>query len=227
MSVFDKRLIAVAELLGKKEAVVDVGTDHGFLPVYIIKNNLAERVIACDIAKGPLSVASSNIKKYKLENKISLRLADGLSGVAPNECDGITIAGMGGETIARIIDETPWIFNKKSGYTLVLQPMSCDDRLRQYLTDNCFNIEKEKAVFSKGRVYTVMRASYIGAKINEGPEFKYIGRLLDDPQEEEIVFVKRRLKVMRDCMEEIKNVEQKKALFEEMKESVQKIEALL
>lgn len=225
MSLLNKRLVLAANMLNKGKAVADIGTDHAFLPIYLIRNGISERVIACDIAEGPLSVASENIKKYKLEDKIELRLADGLKGVKPMECNQITICGMGGETIADIIDAADWV--KSPDVTLVLQPMSCDDRLREYLISNGFEVEKERAVVSQGRVYTVMRVLYTKKLQKSNADFKYIGRLLDAPDDAALVFVKRRLKSMHRCMEEIKLVERKKDLYNELAKATEIIEQRL
>ena len=222
MSVLNKRLLLAANMLNEGKAVADIGTDHAFLPIYIIKQKIADKVIACDIAEGPLSVASENIKKYKLEDKIELRLADGLKGIKPNECNQITICGMGGETIADIITAAEWV--KSPNVTLILQPMSCDDRLREYLVTNGFEIEKEKAVISQGRVYTVMRVVYSKEPQKRDIAFKYIGKLLDTPDEAALLFIKRRLKSMKACIEDIKSVPRKKDLFNELSQATDIIE---
>ena len=222
MSVLNKRLLMAANMLKKGKAVADIGTDHAFLPIHIIKEQIADRVFACDIAEGPLSVARANVQKYKLEDKIELRLADGLKGIKPFECEQITICGMGGETIADIIDAAEWVKSPK--VSLVLQPMSCDDRLREFLILNNFEIEQEKAVVSQGRVYTVMRVVYSNKPQKKDIAFKYIGKLLDTPDEAAIMFVLRRLKSMRSCMNDIKSVERKKDLFNELHKATEIIE---
>lgn len=214
MPMMNRRLICAAELLGKRKAVADIGTDHAFLPIYLIRQKLAERVIACDVAPGPLSVARSNLNKYGLIGQIELRLADGLDGVLPEECDSITVTGMGGETIADIIHRAEWL--RQGRHRLVLQPMSCDDRLRRYLNQTGFTIETERAVFSQNRVYTVMRVSFIGAAPVTDRQFSFIGRLLDQPGEAEIAFAERRLHKMQSCMEEIREVSRKRELYDEL-----------
>ena len=225
MSILNNRLLMAANMLKKGKAVADIGTDHAFLPIHIIKEKIADTVLACDIAEGPLSVARANIQKYKLEDKIELRLADGLKGVKPFECEQITICGMGGETIADIITAAERVKSPK--VTLVLQPMSCDDRLRDFLVSNNFEIEEERAVISQGRVYTVMRVAYSENKQKTDTAFKYIGKLLDTPDEAAIRFVKRRLKSMCSCMNDIKSVERKKDLFNELCKATEIIEQKL
>ena len=225
MSISNKRLLVAAELLGQTNSVADIGTDHAFLPIHLVREGIAQKVIACDIAEGPLSVAKANIIKYGLAEKIELRLANGLLGIAPNEVEAITILGMGGETIADILTDAPWV--KNSDLILILQPMSCDDRLREYLFREGFEILTEVGVESQNRFYTVMKVCYIGKLSAVGPEFKYIGKLLENPNTAAVTFVKNRLKSLKSCMDDIKNIERKQTLFKELEIAVLEIEKFL
>ncbi len=225
MSVSNKRLLIAAELLGHINSVADIGTDHAFLPIHLVREGIAKKVIACDIAEGPLSVAKANITKYGLLNKIELRLANGLLGLKPNEVEAITILGMGGETIADILTDSPWVKNPE--ITLVLQPMSCDDRLREYLYKEGFEIITEVGVESQNRFYTVMKIVYSGNLPKVGCEFKYIGKLLENPNDAAITFVKNRINSMKNCMREIETVERKQELYNELKIAVEIIEKTL
>ena len=225
MPLLNRRLICAAEMLGTRKAVADIGTDHAFLPVYLIRNRLAERVIACDIAPGPLASAQTNIRKYGLSGQIELRMADGLDGVRPQECDSVTITGMGGETIADIIRRAEWL--RQGKHLLVLQPMSCDDRLREALNQSGFSLLAERGVFSQGRVYTVMLARFTGKAPVTDCCFPYIGRLLEHPGDAEIAFATRRLHSMRRCMEEIRAVPRRRELYEKLERAAVQIEQRL
>ena len=222
MSVSNKRLLIAAELLGQTNSVADIGTDHAFLPIHLVKEGIAKKVIACDIAKGPLSVAKENITKYGLLDKIELRLANGLLGLKPNEVEAITILGMGGETIADILTDAPWV--KNPDITLILQPMSCDDRLREYLCNEAFEIISEVGVESQNRFYTVMKVRFSGKLPDVGKEYKYIGKLLENPDKAAITFVKNRLKSLKTCMRDIERVERKQTLFKELETVTKEIE---
>ena len=222
MSISNKRLLVAAELLGKTNSVADIGTDHAFLPIHLVKEGMAKKVIACDIAEGPLSVAKANITKYGLLDKIELRLANGLLGLKPNEVEAITILGMGGETIADILQKSPWV--KNPGVTLILQPMSCDDRLRDYLYREGFEIITEVGVESQNRFYTVMKVSYSGNLKNAESDYKYIGKLLENPNDAAIIFAENRLNSLKKCMADIEKVERKQELYNELKAAVIKIE---
>lgn len=225
MSVLNKRLICAAELLEKGCVTADIGTDHAFLPIYLINQNICSRVIASDIAEKPLAVAAENIKKRNLQDKISLRLAAGLDGIAPNECNAVTITGMGGETIAEIIAAAGWLCENKT--TLVLQPMTCDDRLRQFLDQNGFNIEIERAVQSMGRIYTVMRARYTGKLPEKSPAFRYIGKLGENRDEFSYRLLQKRLKSLKKCAEQLKSVPYKQTEREKMLPEIAELERVV
>ena len=223
MALSNKRLLTAAELLGQVDSVADIGTDHAFLPIHLIKAGIAKKVIACDIAKGPLAVAQSNVTKYKVGEKIELRLANGLLGLKPKEVDAITILGMGGETIADILAASPWV--KSPDITLILQPMSCDDRLRDYLYKEGFEILTEVGVESQNRFYTVMKVVYSGNLPKVECEYKYIGKLLENPNDAAITFVKNRINSMKNCMSDIEKVERKQDLYNELKNALKIIES--
>lgn len=222
MSISNKRLLVAAELLGQTNSVADIGTDHAFLPIHLAKEGIAKKVIACDISEGPISVAEANITKYGLLDKIELRLANGLLGLKPNEVEAITILGMGGETIADILQISPWV--KNPDIMLILQPMSCDDRLRDYLYNEGFEIITEVGVESQGRFYTVMKVRFSGNLPKVGREYKYIGKLLEKPNQAAITFVENRLKSLTNCMCDVEKVERKQDLYNELKAAVAEIE---
>lgn len=225
MSLINERLLTAAEMLRQSESVADIGTDHALLPIHIIKKGIAQRVIACDIATGPLEVAKKNIEKYNLSEKIELRLADGLKGLREKECNQITVLGMGGETIASIIEDTPWV--KSPDVSLILQPMSCDDRLRSYLSEKGFNIVREKAVLSQGRIYTIIQAVYTGQTNSFPPHFAYVGRLLEAEGEElatNITYAVKHFKSMKKCLIDIQGVDRRKDLYEKLSKAVPALE---
>lgn len=131
----------------------DVGTDHAYVSVELIRSGRAKRVIASDVREGPLSSAASNIEKYGLSDKIETRLGSGLSVLSPGEADTIIIAGMGGELIEEIIradEETA------RSSRLILQPMNSQYELRKFLLSNSFRILKEDIECEGHRVYNVM-----------------------------------------------------------------------
>lgn len=211
MPALNKRLICVAEMLEKGRVVADIGTDHAFLPIYLVRSGISPKVIACDIAEKPLSVARQNIEKRQLQSRIILRLAPGLEAVNPEECTAVTITGMGGDTIAQIIAAAGWL--KNSAYQLVLQPMSSAERLRAYLDSNGFNILAERAVLSQGRVYTVLEVRYTGKKAAEQVSYIYIGKLAQNTDPLSKTLIVRELKRLEKCATSLKNVARKQAEY--------------
>lgn len=138
------------------KTIADIGTDHAYIPIYLIENSLAGYVIASDINKGPLLIAGDNIKNHNLTEKIETRLGGGLSVLKENEADTIIIAGMGGILISEIIDadiETA----KKSN--LILQPMNAQYELRKYLLSHGFKITNEDIAVEGFKVYNLIEAA--------------------------------------------------------------------
>ncbi len=161
MITLDKRLGMVASLVRQGSRVADVGTDHAYLPVYLIQAGVATGAIAADIGEGPLDAARHTVIAAGLESAVSLRLGDGLAPVSADEVDDIVIAGMGGETIVAILNAAIWI--KNPHYRLVLQPMSRAEELRRWLLYNGFTITTERLVQDKHHLYPVMVAAYTAA----------------------------------------------------------------
>lgn len=165
-----KRLLAAAALVRDGGHIVDVGTDHAYLPIKLISEGRVCSAIACDIGKGPLENAAKNVARYSLEDKIDLRLGNGLEKIAAKEVDDIVICGMGGELIAEIIEACSWAKSEDKRY--ILQPMTAADDLRKYLCESGFKVEKELLVKDAGRLYVVMRAVYDG--ICREPDLCYL-----------------------------------------------------
>lgn len=148
------RLQLLTDWIGRGAHVVDVGTDHGYLPAWLILNHRTPFVIASDLRKGPLCHAQETAKRFGLSEKINFRLCDGLSGISPGEVDTIIIAGMGGENIAAILSAAPWT---KDGYhMMLLQPMSRAEELRVFLIKHGYQICREQLVRDRGVLYPVM-----------------------------------------------------------------------
>ena len=149
------RLLHVALMVPVCNCLADIGTDHGYIPIYCINNNIANYAIACDIKKGPIKIAKANIKKYNLENKIETRIGDGLSTLNKGEADVIVIAGMGGNIISSIIENEKEIALKSS--CLVVQPMQYPEMVRYYAVNNGFLIEDEDLVKEDNKYYHIIR----------------------------------------------------------------------
>lgn len=158
------RLSAIADMVTEGNRLVDVGCDHGYLPVYLILNHKIPGAIAADVGKGPLSRAQEHISQYGLGAYIETRLCDGLKGIGPDEGDTLVIAGMGGPLTERILSE-----GRKSlvGFReLILQPQSDVPHVRRFLLDSGFEIIQEDLVLEDGKFYPVMKAVPASKKEN-------------------------------------------------------------
>ena len=176
----DNRLMTCAGFVRKGTKLADIGTDHAYLPIWLAKKKLIASGIAADIRPLPLKSGKENIEKYNCSDIITTRLSDGLDEIGEREADDIVIAGMGGEVIAEILGRTPWIRNP--GKRLILQPMTKEFVLREFLCSSGFEILKEKACTHGGKNYTVIHAAYSAAIKEYPPSFHYIG-MLDEKDE--------------------------------------------
>ena len=152
-----KRLKALVDLIDDGASVADIGTDHGFLPVYLAQTGLARRIIASDISPASLERARSTAAKYDVSEDITFFTAPGLDRIAPTDVDTIVIAGVGGETILSILKDAPWTRQRKC--RLILQPQTKVDILCRFLYDNGYLIKETKSVLDRDKYYTVIHAS--------------------------------------------------------------------
>ena len=150
------RLALLASWVPPGARLIDVGTDHGYLPAWLIQNGRIEEALASDLRPGPLSRAEDTARRCGVEGKMRLRLCPGLSAIRPEEGDTIAIAGMGGENIAMILSAAPWTADGQ--HTLLLQPQSRSEVLRRFLQDRGYRILREQLVRDRGILYPVLEA---------------------------------------------------------------------
>lgn len=170
--MLDNRLSACASYVSGAGSAVDIGTDHGYLPCYLISEGICESAIAADINEGPLSSARENIKKAGLEGRITTVLSNGLDKVPPEGVSDVIIAGMGGELIAQILQKAGDFY----GANFILQPMTKIEYLRSWLWDNGFDILSETAC-RDGFYYTVMQVKHTGKNRSYTELDTYIGMM--------------------------------------------------
>ncbi len=168
------RLKAVADMVNTSGGLLDIGTDHGYLPVYLLKTGRVKRAVACDKNPGPLSKAEANIALYALEGRMKTMLTDGLSGISPSQDDVIVIAGMGGLLISSILQEG--LKAAKSADFLVLQPQSHIPEFRRNLHELGFMIIDEDMVMDAGKYYFILKVK-TGKEIYTEQEY-YMSKVL-------------------------------------------------
>ena len=153
-----KRLNWIIEKINKVEVIMDVGTDHGYIPIYLVKNNIAKKVIASDINKEPLKKAKINVSLDGVADKVDLRLGRGLSPLNNKEADAVIIAGMGGNLIRDILEND---LNKiKNLEYLILQPAQNPEVLRKYLYNNNYEILEEDICLDENKYYEIFKVKY-------------------------------------------------------------------
>ncbi len=159
------RLEAIARRVPDRCRLTDVGTDHGYIPVSLLLEGRAVSAIATDLRPEPLARARAAALRYGVEDRLSLRLCDGLSAVSPQETDAIVIAGLGGDLITEILSAAPWCRNQ--GVTLLLQPMSKAEVLRSWLPEQGYAVAAECLVVERGIFYPLLTVK--GHGLSDGP----------------------------------------------------------
>lgn len=157
------RLQVISSFVRHNSVVADIGTDHAYLPIYLVQEGVIKKAFACDIKKAPLNLAKTNIEENNLEDNIKTILSDGLDNVPLEQVDDIVIAGMGGETICNIIKRAKPL--KYIRYKLILQPMTKQYELRKFLYENGFKIVSEGLALEQRRVYNIFNVSYNKSKV--------------------------------------------------------------
>lgn len=151
-----ERLSSVASMVTAGNCLADVGTDHGYVPIYLYERNIIPRAIAMDVNKGPLERAALHIAESGMKEAIETRLSDGLTALKPGEADSIVIAGMGGPLMIRILSAYPEV--TASAKELILQPQSEIAEVRIWLCEHGYEIVEEHMVFEDGKYYPMFKA---------------------------------------------------------------------
>ncbi|MBE5926420.1 MAG: SAM-dependent methyltransferase [Lachnospiraceae bacterium] len=151
-----KRLLNIAGMVTPGNRLVDVGTDHGYVPIYLMQKGVINEALAMDINKGPLVGADKHIEEAGFTGKIRTRLSDGLKEYKKGEGDTILIAGMGGALVVKILSSS---IDKLEGIKeLVLSPQSEIFLVREFLKESGFVIQDEKMVYDEEKYYTIIKA---------------------------------------------------------------------
>ena len=166
----NRRMHAIAKYIEPGRGLIDVGTDHGYLPAWMASHGYRGNIIASDIHAAPLQKAKDTAEKAGITNRITFQLCDGLAQCKPESVDTIIIAGMGGDMICRILDLAEWCMDRR--YKLILQPMTKSEVLRYWLTNNEFEILTEDLVPEGGSIYQLIVARFGGStRLSDGELF--------------------------------------------------------
>ena len=189
MVKLDKRLSCVASLINQCVCVIDVGTDHAYLPVFAVQSGICETALACDVKIGPLENARQTVKSFGLEDRIKTVLSDGLDSVKPTKNCCVVLAGMGGILIRELLGRATWLFDE--GIQIVAQPMSHAEQVRQFFYENGFAITEEKTAADGKHCYLALSAVYTGKKTEYTSAKAYYGKLFESEDGTAHVYLKR------------------------------------
>ncbi|MBQ7580771.1 MAG: SAM-dependent methyltransferase [Clostridia bacterium] len=217
------RLMTVARFVEDGERIADIGTDHAYLPVYLVTNGVCPTAVASDIGEGPLRNAEKIVVKTGTQDRIRLIISDGLDGYGKDDADVFVFAGMGGTLISELLDRARWV--RDGRYRFIFQPMSRSEELIEYLIENGFELTEERSCFEGGRCYIVFCAKYSGEKSEYRECFPYVGLLPDERSESSAFYINRQYKLVEKRLRALEKSnksfpEQKKLMIvlEQMKE---------
>ena len=187
------RLHACCSFITPGDRVADVGTDHGYLGIWLLQKGLASHVIASDIGEGPLSAAKNNAARFGFADKMTFCLSDGVQNV-PRDFNTLVIAGMGAQTMVHILENGPWLPGRK----LILQPQNKPHLLRAWLSENGWHIRRETLVRDGRFLYAVMEAVHEPAEPLTPGQCWLSPALLGCGQEELAEYRRRTLRILHD-----------------------------
>lgn len=223
------RLLKIAELVSEGKKVADIGTDHGYIPVYLLNKNKIKYAILADVNKGPLENARKEVKYNKLESKVDLRLGSGLEVLKPNEVDEVIIAGMGGILISELLEVKKDVAH--SVEKLILQPMQAQGELRKYLYNNGYEIIDEVLVKEDFRIYEIIIAKYTGKNtyIENNIYYEIGNKLISNKDELLEDFINKKVKSYQSIIDKLegKNGEAIESKREESKRIIDELKGLI
>ena len=197
------RLLKIASLVSENKRVADIGTDHGYIPVYLLNKGIIDFAILADVNKGPLENARSEVKINKLEDKVDLRLGSGIEVLKKGEVDEVIIAGMGGILISELLEA-----NKEVAHSLdklILQPMQAQEELRKYLLNNGYEILNECLEKEDFRLYEIMEVRYTGENtVVEDDIYYEVGKKLIENKDQLLEeFIDNKIKKYNNIIEKL------------------------
>lgn len=222
------RLLKIASLVTKGKKVADIGTDHGYIPVYLLNKGDIDYAILADVNKGPLENAKKEVRHNGLMDKVDLRLGSGIEVLEKNEVDEVIIAGMGGILISELLEAKKEVAHSLD--KLILQPMQAQNELRKYLLNNGYEIIDEVLVKEDFRLYEIIIAKYTSKNTQVEDEIFYeVGKKLienKDPLLNE--FIDKKIFMYNSIIKKIedKTGENINKKIKESKISIEKLEKL-
>lgn len=208
--ILSKRLMRIAECIEGADCVADIGTDHAYLPIALIRQGRAKHVIAMDVREKPLLRAKKNIEEAGMGEQITLRLSDGAEKLLPGEASMINISGMGGSLMGRIIAERPEVF--QAAQALYLSPQSELSAFRRQLMELGYHIVDEWMVSEDGKYYFILQAEAGRECADYEPCELLFGRHLLNRQDQTLyAFLKHEKHIQETVLHKLMQLETKNA----------------
>ena len=219
-----KRLLTIKDMILPCRCLADIGTDHAFIPIICTEEGKAETAIASDVREGPLLIARGHIADHKLEDRIQVRLGDGLTVLDSEEADEILVAGMGGALITEILEKGR--DKLKACRYLVLSPHTETSLVRKAAEDLGFHIEEEAMARDKGKYYVVIRAEKGEDKKMSDTELKFGPVLIKKRPDVFLEYLKKELKKAENIREKLDQEEKTERIRQAVSETEAYIEEL-
>ncbi|MBQ9467628.1 MAG: SAM-dependent methyltransferase [Clostridia bacterium] len=221
------RLTALCEAVRPGARLLDVGSDHAYLPVYAVLAGRASAALASDIAAGPVARAKEHIAAYGADRAVKTMQTPGLTGTEDFGATDIVIAGMGGEMIASILAQCAYI--RDSRILLILQPMTKAAALRAFLAENGFDVSREMLIEEDRRIYEAFTANYTGRPYPLTPAEAEVGRLsghaglplLERQVKKKIARYEKALRGKREGARDCRGEEELLAALKDLRETLQ------
>lgn len=208
------RLKCIADKVKRGSYPADIGTDHAYIPIYLIQNGICDRAVATDVRDGPLERAGVDIQNFKLWDKIKLRKGYGLAPVLGDDIDCAIMSGMGGYLICDILSSEKSKAEKIDYF--IIQPMQFPERVREFLYNNGYHIYEEELVREDNKIYQVMCAEHGEETVDDSIHFEIGKRLIEYKDPLLPVFISSK---MSETEKIIKNIESNGSM-----KSVQKLQ---
>lgn len=226
-----KRLTTVASAVSYCDVMADIGTDHGFVPIYLVKKGVCQQALAMDVNKGPLARAEEHIRHAGLGDRIKTRLSNGLEKLVPGEVNSIVIAGMGGDLMAKILLAGSDVLHPVDGAApeLILQPQSEWFKVRRCLHREGYCIIREDFLYEDGKYYLVIKAVPGEDRIYTPAEYHYSKLLVESGNPVFTEYLEKELEKKERIMESLRADESDKqsARITELKTEIARIKGIL
>ena len=204
-----QRLEKLMSIAGSGLCAADIGTDHGMVPIELVRRGAFDRAVASDVRKGPLAAASTHVRAAGLTDRIELRLGDGLQVLTPGEADVILISGMGGTLMQRILTEGGTA--AKTAKRLVLSPQSEIPEFRSFLQESGYAVTGEAIVCEDRKYYFLLTAEPGRQEAWEGADRLFGRFLLEEGGETITAYVKKRKAVLQRILRSLEKAGDQKA----------------